>query len=242
MDTFDEFSKELDNEPQVIDETLDTSLHCVLCDWSTHKNSKDKPRGLRNHIRAKHPDEFKEFYPTKKKEVVILPSKIDEAIDDVYAVGKDEDIVKDKLVGDLDLLRTKFPQIPFNWNYTYQSSIPHLKRQKALFTRCLNDEAGTKTIFNLLVISSKAIEKVADVSNMVDLSGYSSDIKENKSEIYPILKNMVDTGVLDVGHLSPELRLVMVMGSIMVTRIETNKATTTNNGFLDMDGVEEPST
>ena len=238
--TFEEFAKELSGENEQVEEVQEEEpLHCTFCDWHTHKNSKDKPRGLKNHIKNKHPEEFEKLYPSKKKkEIVILPSKLEQDIDDVYAVGKDDDIVRDKLVGDLDILKTKFPHIPFSWTYTHNSSIGHLKRQKALFMRCLNDEAGTQTIFNLLVISSKAVEKVADLSNIIDLNGYASDVKENKEEIYPILKNMVDTGVLDVGHLSPELRLGMIMGSIAISRIETNKNPVQGN-FLNEEGNAE---
>jgi len=52
------------------------------------------------------------------------------------------------------------------------------------------------------------------------------------------LKNMVDTGVLDVGHLSPELRLGMIMTSLAINRMEQNKL---QNGsdFLDEQPVEE---
>ena len=89
--------------------------------------------------------------------------------------------------------------------------------------RVLNDEAGTRALFKCLVLGSKAVEKVADVSNTVDLDGYSQDVNGAEEEIYPILKNLVDTGVLSVGHLTPELRLGMVMASIAINRIEKNK-------------------
>ena len=233
--TFEDFTKELGNEGV---EEHTGALSCPYCDWHTHPNSKDKPRGLRNHIRQKHPDEFIIDYPSKKKEIKIIPPKLEALVDDVYGIGKDEDLVRDKLVGDLDILRIKFPNISFSWSYNYDSSIAHLKRQKALFLRCLNDEAGCETVFNLLLISSKALEKIADVSNVVDLNGYAIDVKDNKEEIYPILKNMVDTGVLDVGHLSPELRLGMVMCSLAISRIETNKIQK-KGGFLNEEGTLE---
>ena len=71
---------------------------------------------------------------------------------------------------------------------------------------------------------------------MADIEGYSSDIKDNKDEIYPILQNMVDSGTLDVSHLTPELRLGMIMASTLVGRLEKNRII--KNGNLN-DSEEE---
>ena len=239
--TFSQLCKELQEDieegtgTKTETETKTTPLFCNYCDWKTHAGSKDKERGLKNHIKAKHPEHYnpKEF--KKVKQFEILPPKVSEIADEIEMVGKDEDHKREKLIGDLDLLRVKFSTIDFNWSYTPNSSIAHLQRQKKLFLRVLNDEAGTEAIFNLLVIGGKAIEKVADSTNMVDIEGYSKDIKNNKEEIYPILKNMVDTGVLDVGQLTPELRLGMIMTSLAINRMDINKIQ--KNNFLE-EGVE----
>ena len=148
---------------------------------------------------------------------------------------KDEQ--REKLIGDLDILKIKFDTIPFNWNYNNNSSVAHLKRQKALFMRVLNDTAGTQAMFKLLVLSSKAVEKVCDISNVVDLDGYAQDVNNAEEEIYPILKNLVDTGVLSVSHLTPELRLGMIMGSLAISRIEKNKVQ--NKSFLEKEDDSE---
>tara|TARA_B110000208_G_scaffold127727_1_gene155343 strand:+ start:599 stop:1330 length:732 start_codon:yes stop_codon:yes gene_type:complete len=208
-----------------------TPLYCPHCEWKTHPGSKDKARGLKNHIRVKHP----EHHNKKKSCIVIEPPKVQEIVETIETEIKDEDI-QQKLIGDLDLLKVKFSQIPFNWNYNLNSSVNHLQRQKALFLRVLNDEAGTDAIFNLLVISSKALEKVADASNVANINGYADDVKTNRQEIYPILKNMVDTGALSVEHLSPELRLGMIMTSLAINRLETNKIQ--KNNFLDEEDGE----
>ena len=203
-----------------------TPLYCSYCNWKTHPGAKDKERGLKNHIRVKHPEHKK-----KKSCIVIDPPKVSEMVDTIEMTETDEEDKKQKLIGDLDLLKVKFSQIPFNWNYNLNSSVNHLQRQKSLFLRVLNDEAGTDAIFNLLVISSKALERVADASNVANITGYADDVKVNKQEIYPILKNMVDTGTLSVEHLSPELRLGMIMTSLAINRLETNKIQ--KNNFLD---------
>ena len=220
-----------------------TPLYCPYCDWKTHAGAKDKERGLRNHIKLKHPEKYEEIYKTKTKtkkpkQIEILPPKISELKDDIELIGEEDDQKKEKLLGDLDLLSTKFKDINFNWNYNQNSSVKHLQRQKALFLRVLNDEAGTDAIFNLLVVSSKGLEKIADATNLINIDGYASDVQNNKKDIYPILKNMVDTGALDVGHLSPELRLGMIMTSLAINRIEVNKST--SNNFLEGEENLEP--
>ena len=204
-------------------------LNCPFCNWKTHANAKDKKRGLKNHIKKcphNPKNSISENPPpekTKKVKIDILPPKIEENIDEFEMTGLSRDEQKDKLLGDLDILKIKFESIPFNWNYNINSSVQHLKRQKSLFMRVLNDDMGTRAMFKLLVIGSKAIEKVADVSNTLDLEGYSEDVNQSEQEIYPILKNLVDTGVLSVGHLTPELRLGMIMTSLAISRVEKNK-------------------
>ena len=214
------------------------SLYCSHCDWKTHSNAKNKERGLKDHIRKNHPDEYKTEYgkqnkkkytkkntKTKSTEIILAPPKIAEEYDKIEDKldGLDEDEIRQKLLGDLDLLQTKFSSIEFKWNYNSTSSLKQLRRQKALFLRVLNDTASTQAVFNLLVVASKGIERIGGISGLADIEGYSSDIKDNRDEIYPILENMVDSGTLDVSHLTPELRLGMIMASTLVGRLEKNR-------------------
>ena len=216
-------------------------LYCSFCDWKTHKNAKDKERGLKNHMKKcqfNPENEGKDLQIKKKKvNIEILPPKVSAVVDEIEHIvsceSKEEQ--KDRLVGDLDILKIKFPNIPFSWNYNTNSSVEYLKRHKTLFLRVLNDEAGTRAMLKLLVLGSTAIEKVADISNVVDLDGYAGDVRDSEEEIYPILKNLVDTGVLSVGHLTPELRLGMIMASLAVARIEKNK---TKGNFLNQDDAD----
>ena len=209
-------------------------LYCSHCDWKTHANAKNKQRGLKDHIRKNHPDEYKAEYgknSTKKytkktkQKIIIAPPRIVEELDKITENIEvlDEESIRQKLLGDLDLLQIKFSQIDFTWNYNISSSLKHLRRQKSLFLRVLNDAASTEAVFNLLVVASKGVERIGDISGMADIEGYSSDIKDNKDEIYPILQNMVDSGTLDVSHLTPELRLGMIMASTLVGRLEKNR-------------------
>jgi len=86
----------------------------------------------------------------------------------------------------------------------------------------------------------KGVESENVPPEQIDINGYAEDVKQNKEEIYPLLKSMVDTGVLDVGHLSPELRLGMIMTSLAINRMEVNKIEGSNN-FLGEASVDEQS-
>ena len=244
---FDDFSKELNSdnieednsefdekkyiEDQVLEDKI--GLKCHYCDWVGHCNAKDKKRGLKNHMKKCSKNPKSELDPElesespkpkpKKMKVQILPAKVEKLIDEVEMINLSNDEKRDKLICDLDILKIKFDTIHFNWNYNNNSSIQHLQRQKSLFMRVLNDTAGTAAMFKLLVLGSRAIEKLGDISNVVDLDGYAGDVNNSEEEIYPILKNLVDTGILSVSHLTPELRLGMVLGSLAISRIEKNK-------------------
>ena len=236
---------ELDPTPDEIEEIQETEeegqpLYCSVCDWKTHAGAKNKERGLKDHIRKNHPDEYKNIYTkntkntktkntknTKntQKNIIIAPPNISEEYDKIEEKIEDldEDEIRLKLIGDLDLLKLKFSHIEFGWTYNTTSSLKHLRRQKSLFLRVLNDEASTQAVFNMLVVASKGVERLSGVSGLADIEGYSNDIKDNKEEIYPILQNMVDSGSLDVSHLTPELRLGLIMGTCLVGRLEKNR-------------------
>ena len=135
-------------------------LYCSHCDWKTHANAKNKQRGLKDHIRKNHPDEYKAEYgknSTKKytkktkQKIIIAPPRIAEELDKITENIEvlDEESIRQKLLGDLDLLQIKFSQIDFTWNYNISSSLKHLRRQKSLFLRVLNDAASTEAVFNL---------------------------------------------------------------------------------------------
>tara|TARA_R110002012_G_scaffold294010_1_gene489878 strand:+ start:528 stop:1355 length:828 start_codon:yes stop_codon:yes gene_type:complete len=220
-------------------------LKCPYCSWKTHKNAKDKVRGLKNHIKkcVKCPDNINfdknlEQQKPFKRDLKINIEKTEKkkteiSVDEEVDLNNEENRLK--LLSDLDILKLKFTGINFKWNYNNSSSFSVLSRQKALFLRVLNDEAGTEALLKLLVISSSGLEKVANITNVCNLKGYANDVADAREEIYPILKNLVDTGVISVEHLSPEMRLGMVMISLGINRVEKNRIES-NSNFLSEEG------
>ena len=207
-------------------ELVNGQISCDLCEFVTNKSGKDHPRAIRNHIRKKHPKEFAEIYKNadKKKEIHLeyAPPYVEQIVD--HLEGATDEDVREILLNDLDLFRCKFEdKIPFNWDYSAGSSTQHLRRKKALFLRVLNDQAGTEAIFKLLTIGCSGVERLTYSTGVADLNGYSSDVAAQKDEIVPILKTMVDTGQISVAALSPEMRLMMIMASTGIERLEKNR-------------------
>jgi len=262
---FDEFvadlqpqkTENLENETEIkhkdfdIDNIVEVEgqgLKCPYCNWKTHKNAKDKVRGLKNHIKkcVKCPDNINfdknlEQQKTKpfKRDFKINIEKTDKKKETEVSVDEEVDLNNEenrlKLLSDLDILKLKFTGINFKWNYNNSSSFSVLSRQKALFLRVLNDEAGTEALLKLLVISSSGLEKVANITNVCNLNGYANDVADAREEIYPILKNLVDTGVISVEHLSPEMRLGMVMISLGINRVEKNRIESNSNFLVEQE-------
>lgn len=247
---FDDFVKDLE-EPKEFDineiqEQEGLPLKCPYCKWKTHANAKDKKRGLKNHIKKcrYNPElDFKDISTQqtekKKRNIKVNIEKVEKELSIEEEIDIDDEEKRLKLISDLDILKIKFEGVSFKWNYSNSSSIKHLTRQKALFLRVLNDSAGTEALMKLLVVSSSAIEKVANITNTVNLDGYALDVNNSRDEIYPILKNLVDTGVVSVEHLSPELRLGMIMISLAATRMDKNRLIKNNSNFLDQTGKDE---
>ena len=250
---FDDFVKDL--EPEIatdfdvteLNEQDGVPLKCPYCKWKTHSNAKDKKRGLKNHIKKcpHNPMNDSKEIPTQQIEkkrtrnVKVNIEKIEKEISIEEELHIDDEEKRLKLISDLDILKIKFDGVSFKWNYSNSSSVKHLTRQKALFLRVLNDSAGTEALMKLLVVSSSAIEKVANITNTVNLEGYALDVNNSRDEIYPILKNLVDTGVVSVEHLSPELRLGMIMISLAATRMDKNRMAKNNGHFLGATVEEE---
>ena len=56
-----------------------------------------------------------------------------------------------------------------------------------------------------------------------DIQGYSADIAEQKEDFVTVLKEMVDTGVIESTQLSPEVRLGLLLVQVGVQRMEVNR-------------------
>jgi hypothetical protein len=220
----------VNNEDDPVPEQDDSNeYNCDLCDWKPAPFVKDKERALKNHYKNKHPEYYKENFSTrrsrKKPEKITIIENTAKVVDEVRtadpALTESEERLM--LLQDLDLFKVKFKDLNYQWKYNNDSSLEVLKREKSLFLRMINDEVGTKAIFNLLVVAGKSAERITGSLGIVDIEGYSNDLKEHEKDIIGCLKDMVDAGLISATALTPELRLAMILISIGVSRAETNR-------------------
>jgi len=198
-------------------EDLGKEIKCEICGYKPRAHCKDPKKALENHINKHH--NIVNLEP-KKQTLVETVAEINN-IEDI-AIPSDE--IKKKLVEDIEILRHKFPDITYNPKYSYpESSVETLERIKNTYIRIISDKAGSTTAFNMLIMASRGLEKITDSFGVADLEGFSGDIMSKQEEIIPILKEMVDLGIIESSALTPEIKLLLVLGNIAVYRMETNR-------------------
>jgi len=65
------------------------------------------------------------------------------------------------------------------------------------------------------------------------MDGYADNVDNMKSDIVPILKEMVDTGEIDTSMMTPQLRLMILMSSVAVKTIEQNNDKKKNQNIVE---------
>jgi len=200
---------------------------CDLCEWRPSNKCKDKHRALRNHMKKFHPEHYKQNYPTRQKTKVNVIQKMNDVVEDVKDLTINRNMTDDEqrqvLIEDIEVLKMKFRSLDYNWTTNNDSSLEMLKREKSLFLRMIQDKVAEQSLFRLLVVAGKGAEKITDTFKIADIDGYSKDIMDAEEEIVPILRELVDTGVISSTALTPEMRLAMVLVGLGVARESKNK-------------------
>ena len=88
-------------------------------------------------------------------------------------------------------------------------------------------------------LGCRSLERTANYFNQDVLDGFADETSIMKDDIVPILKEMIDLGEIDCTMLTPQLRLAIVMSSVIVKTIERNNDKKKNQnivGALDSSG------
>lgn len=229
FDEFCETQKPTDNElHEVIEdikplETLNLELKCEFCGYKPRKHAKNQEKALNDHIKkcGKKPKEtiLLNVEP-KKQNVVALIQEVETLKDS----GLPIDQQKLKLIEDLEVLKHKFKDITYKPSYSYpETSLESLQRIKNTYIRIISDKAGSNTAFNMLVMGARGMEKITNSLGIADLEGFSSDVRDKDEEIIEIIKEMIDLGIIESTAISPEIKLMLVLGNVAVSRMERNR-------------------
>lgn len=211
-------SSEVEDVPNI--ENLDDEIKCDICGYKPRKHCKDKKKALEDHMKKHHPEIFLVNKEPKSNNIIDTVNEIQEIKD--IALPIDEQ--KKRLVEDIVVLQHKFPDISYKPSYSYpESSLESLQRIKNTLVRIVSDKAGSITAFNMLVLSCRGAEKITGSLGVADLNGFSQDVQEKDEEIIEILKECIDLGIIESTSVSPEIKLMMVLMNIGVSRMEKNK-------------------
>ena len=135
-----------------------------------------------------------------------------------------------KLFEDIEILRVKFPEIPYTPDVTPDSSHQALTRAKNTMVRLVSDRSGADAAFALMLVGCKGCESASNLLGLADISGYHADVAEHREDFLVILREMVDTGVIASTQLSPEVRLGLLLVQVGVQRMERNRCSKNCDG------------
>ena len=182
---------------------------CHICGYKPRPSASNPKEALRKHIQRYHANET-----------------VEQAVDDIVS-GVLESSAKEqdcgKLYEDIEILKVKFPDIPYSPDVHPDSSYQALSRAKNTMVRLVNDRSGADAAFNIMLIGCRGAETATHFLGLGDIQGYSADIAEQKEDFVTVLKEMVDTGVIESTQLSPEVRLGLLLVQVGVQRMEVNR-------------------
>jgi predicted nucleic acid-binding protein len=199
-------------------------------------NDEDKIKSVQEIIKNvnENAEEDKKTKPkrkyTKKKKPDVKLEPVPEVIEQIQELTtkpfENEDDYKKKLCEDLEVLKYKFENvITYKPQFSYpETSINELERQKSLFMRLVNEKASVNAVFESLLFVVKGGEKVSNSLGLIDINGLTEDLNDKRTEIIEILKELVDTGLIDCCELTPELKLIMLLTNLTIARMEKNKS------------------
>ncbi len=101
-------------------------------------------------------------------------------------------------------------------------SLSALNQKKDLIMKVITDKHSHSVVFETLLLGCRSVERTANYFNQDFLDGFADNTSEMKDDIIPILKEMIDLGEIDTSMLTPQLRLAIVMSSVVVKTIEKN--------------------
>ncbi len=204
-----------DNNLVANDENKIKSVEEIIKDVNDAVEEEKKPKPKRKYNKRKKQDVKLEPVPEIVEQIQELTTKPYE----------NEDDYKKKLCEDLEVLKYKFENvITYKPQFSYpETSINELERQKSLFMRLVNEKASVNAVFESLLFVVKGGEKVSNSLGLIDINGLTEDLNEKRNEIIEILKELVDTGLIDCCELTPELKLIMLLTNLTIARMEKNK-------------------
>jgi len=129
---------------------------------------------------------------------------------------------KNALYNQLFVLKQKFPDNLENIHINPDMNMKTLTEKKNLIMTIITQKNSHNVVFESLLLMCRTGERSLDYFGVDALEGYSENVENTKDDIIPVIRELIDTGEIEVSALTPQLRLMILMSSVAVKTIEKN--------------------
>lgn len=147
-------------------------------------------------------------------------------VEEINKKNEEEDRLENEkkvnMYNQLFVLKQKFPDNTGEIHIDKDMSLKVLEEKKSLILQIITTKNSENVVFETLLLCCRSGERGLNYFGVEALDGYADNVDGMKSDIIPILKEMVDTGEIDTSMMTPQLRLMILMSSVAVKTIEQN--------------------
>ncbi len=129
---------------------------------------------------------------------------------------------KNALYNQLFVLKQKFPDNLENIHINSDMNMKTLTEKKNLIMTIITQKNSHNVVFESLLLMCRTGERSLDYFGVDALEGYAENVENTKDDIIPVIRELIDTGEIEVSALTPQLRLMILMSSVAVKTIEKN--------------------
>jgi len=158
-------------------------------------------------------------------------------VEEINKKNEEEDRLENEkkvnMYNQLFVLKQKFPDNTGEIHIDKDMSLKVLEEKKSLILQIITQKNSESVVFETLLLMARTGERGLNYFGVEAMDGYADNVDNMKSDIVPILKEMVDTGEIDTSMMTPQLRLMILMSSVAVKTIEQNNDKKKNQNIVE---------
>jgi len=158
-------------------------------------------------------------------------------VEEINKKNEEEDRLENEkkvnMYNQLFVLKQKFPDNTGEIHIDKDMSLKVLEEKKSLILQIITTKNSESVVFETLLLCCRSGERGLNYFGVEAMDGYADNVDNMKSDIVPILKEMVDTGEIDTSMMTPQLRLMILMSSVAVKTIEQNNDKKKNQNIVE---------
>ncbi len=158
-------------------------------------------------------------------------------VEEINKKNEEEDRLENEkkvnMYNQLFVLKQKFPDNTGEIHIDKDMILKVLEEKKSLILQIITTKNSENVVFETLLLCCRSGERGLNYFGVEAMDGYADNVDNMKSDIVPILKEMVDTGEIDTSMMTPQLRLMILMSSVAVKTIEQNNDKKKNQNIVE---------